>query len=206
MLDDDLAALDAWLDALVAMGFTRIVLAGASMGSLSIGRYQSVREHPNVIANAHLMPTAECPDWFRRAAGPAAYDEAVAQAKEAVDSGRGDTVLIDIDIRQPPPSRFEAPFRWTQMAASWLSWWGPDADSRNSRHIANARVPLLLLSGTDDSYNDKARFAELKTAAVNAPSVEEIWYEGIDHGLARAERRTARDILVWLRKVGLLAS
>jgi len=204
LLDDDLQDIDRWIEFLLTRGFKNIVLAGASMGSLSIGRYQSIRQHPNVVALAHLMPTADCPDWFRAGAGAGAYDEAAANAQAAVNDGRGDEHLVDIDIRQPPPSQSGGRFRWTQRAASWLSWWGPDADSRNSTHITNARVPILLLSGTTDSYNDPARFAELKAAATQAPSVTEIWYENIDHGLAGAERRTADDLAKWLKQIGAL--
>ena len=201
LLDDDLTALDTWVAFLLERGFERIVLAGASMGSLSIGRYQSLRQHPNVIALAHLMPTADCPDWFRAAAGDGPYETAVKQAQDAMANDEGDKALIDIDIRQPPPSLSQGRFRWTQRAASWLSWWGPDADSRNSMHITHAKVPVLLLSGTSDSYNDTARFAELKAAAVNAPSIDEIWYEDIDHGLGGAETRTADDLGNWIRKI-----
>ena len=117
------------------------------------------------MALAHLMPTADCPDWFRAAAGDGPYETAVKQAQDAMTNDEGDKVLIDIDIRQPSPSLSQGRFRWTQRAASWLSWWGPDADSRNSVHITYAKVPVLLLSGTSDSYNDTARFAELKAAA-----------------------------------------
>ena len=74
----------------------------------------------------------------------------------------------------------------------------------NSEHIARAEVPLLLLSGTEDSYNDEARFAELKAAAVNAPSVDEIWYPGIDHGLAGVEEQVARDLHAWMQKIEVL--
>lgn len=204
LLDYDAEDLDAWVGWLTAEGFDRIVLAGASMGSLSIGRFQSLRQHPSVKGLAHLMPTADCPEWFRAAAGDGPYDRAVVQAENAVRDGRGATELIDIDVRQPPPNRYGGRFRWTQRAASWLSWWGPDADSRNSAHIANAHVPLLLLSGTEDSYNDEARFAELKAAAVNAPSVDEVWYPDIDHGLARAESQVAHDMATWMKKIGVL--
>jgi alpha-beta hydrolase superfamily lysophospholipase len=175
----------------------------ASMGSLSIGRYQSIRQHPKVVALAHLMPTADCPDWFRRGVGEQAYREMAERAERAVAQGEGASFLVDIDMRQPPPSLTGGRFRWTQRAASWLSWWGPNADSCNTVHIANARVPILLLSGTTDSYNDEARFAELRAAASQAPSVDEIWYEDIDHGLAGAEERTANDLCAWLAKIGV---
>lgn len=204
VLDNDMADLDIWVSLLVERGYEQIVLAGASIGSISVGRYQSVRQHPNVVAIAHLMPTADCPDWFREAAGDGPYGAAVEQAQRAIAEGRGETELIDIDVRQPPPSKSAGRFRWTQRAACWLSWWGPEADSRNIDHIANARVPLLLLSGTDDSYNDAARFAELKAAAVNAPSVDEIWYPNIDHGLAGAETQVARDLYKWLCSAGVI--
>jgi hypothetical protein len=63
---------------------------------------------------------------------------------------------------------------------------------------------LLLLSGTDDSYNDEARFAELKAAAVNAPRVDEIWYPNIDHGLAGVETRVARDLYKWMSAIDVV--
>ena len=192
------------LKLLLERGIERIVLAGASMGSLSVGRYFSVRQPQAVVAIAHLMPTADCPDWFRRAAGEAAYELATEQARVAIAEGRGDDDLLDIDIRQPAPSSVGARFRWTQRAASWLSWWGPDADSHNIVHIANADVPLLLLAGTDDSYNDAARFTALKAAAKNAPSIDEIWYPDIDHGLVGVEEQVAGDVHAWLVKVGVI--
>jgi alpha-beta hydrolase superfamily lysophospholipase len=204
VLDNDLTDLDAWVDFLLARGFEKIVLAGASIGSISVGRYQSVRQHPNVAAIAHLMPTADCPDWFRQGAGEGPYALAVEQAQAAVAAGRGEEELIDVDVRQPPPSKYGGRFRWTQRAASWLSWWGPDADSRNSRHIANVEVPLLLLSGTDDSYNDEARFAELKAAAIESPDIEEIWYPDIDHGLAGVEVQVAVDMRAWMKRIGVI--
>lgn len=205
VLQADMDDIEAWVSFLVGRGFERIVLAGASMGSLSVGRFYSIRQHPNVVAIAHLMPTADCPDWFRRAAGDGPYEAAVAGARAAVAEGRGASALVDIDLRQPPPSNTGARFRWTQRAASWLSWWGPDADSRTIDHIANADVPLLLLSGSDDSYNDPARFAALRAAATRSPDISEIWYPGIDHGLAGAETRVVRDLAAWLGKLGLLA-
>jgi pimeloyl-ACP methyl ester carboxylesterase len=204
LLEYDAEDIDAWITYLLERGFEKIVLAGASIGSISVGRYQSVQQHPNVVAIAHLMPTADCPDWFRRGAGDGPYAGAVAQARAAIAAGQGDKALIDIDIRQPLPNKYGGRFRWTQRAASWLSWWGPEADSVNSRHIANAHVPLLLLSGTEDSYNDEARFAELKAAAVNAPSVDEIWYPDIDHGLAGVETRVAEDLYAWMKKLGVV--
>ncbi len=204
ILDNDLDDIERWVTLLAERGYNRVVLAGASIGSISVGRYLSVRQHPNVVALAHLMPTAECPDWFRLAAGEGPYADAVAKAKQAVAEGRGEQALVDLDIRQPPPNRYGGRFRWTQRAAAWLSWFGPEADSRNRVHIANATVPLLLLSGTADSYNDAARFAELRSAAVNAPSVDEIWYPDIDHGLVGVEQQVAHDMINWMRKIDVL--
>ena len=53
-------------------------------------------------------------------------------------------------------------------------------------------------------YNDEARFAELRAAAVNAPRVDEIWYPDIDHGLVGVERQVARDLSSWMTELGLL--
>jgi hypothetical protein len=62
----------------------------------------------------------------------------------------------------------------------------------------------LLLSGTEDSYNDAARFAELRAAAINAPSIDEIWYPDIDHGLAGVETQVAKDLYAWMQKIGVV--
>jgi alpha-beta hydrolase superfamily lysophospholipase len=204
LLDQDLEDIDSWIAFLVERGYRKIVLAGASMGSLSIGRYQAIKQNPVVAGLAHLMPTADCAKWFERAAGAGPYQEAVRLAQDAVAAGEGDTVLVDIDIRQPAPSPSRGRFRWTQRAASWLSWWGPSADSNNTEHFRKARVPLLLLSGTADSYNDEARFAEIRAAATAAPALEEIWYADVDHGLAGVERQVADDIAAWLMQIGVL--
>ena len=36
------------------------------------------------------------------------------------------------------------------------------------------------------------------------PSIDEIWYPDIDHGLAGAERQTADDLSAGLKKIGML--
>jgi alpha-beta hydrolase superfamily lysophospholipase len=204
LLEQDTSDIDNWIAFLINRGYKKIVLAGASMGSVSIGRYQAVKQHPDVVGLAHLMPTADGAAWFEQAAGSGAYAQAVADAQQAIENGTGDSELIDVDVRQPPPSLSQGRFRWTQRAASWLSWWGPEADSNNTQHFANAQVPLLLISGTADSYNDEKRFAQIRSAAINAPSVDEIWYQDIDHGLAGVERQVADDIGEWLNKLGII--
>ena len=189
LLDQDFDDIDIWVNFLLDRGYKKIVLAGASMGSHEHrSRYQALKQHSAVVALAHLMPTADCPEWFEQASGSGPYQQAVIKAEAAIAAGNGATELIDPRrAATGPPSLSRGRFRWTQRAASWLSWWGPEADSRNSRHIAKAKVPILLLSGTADSYNDQARFDELKAAASEAPSVDEVWYEDIDHGLAGVE-------------------
>jgi hypothetical protein len=62
----------------------------------------------------------------------------------------------------------------------------------------------LILSGTDDSYNDEARFAELKAAAIKSPNIEEIWYPDIDHGLAGVEVQVAVDMRAWMKRIGVI--
>ena len=81
VLENDLEDIEAWVQFLLSRGYKKIVLAGASMGSLSVGRYQSIQQNPNVVAIAHLMPTADCSDWFERAAGKENYKDMVIQAK-----------------------------------------------------------------------------------------------------------------------------
>jgi alpha-beta hydrolase superfamily lysophospholipase len=193
---DDIAA---FVDLLAARGH-RVVLAGASLGSQAVTRYLREQQPEAVVAAVHLAPTDDCPDWARRALGDAEYDRLVREAQEAVDEGRPDDLVV-ADWTLPPPARFRPTMRLRQTATTFLSWWGPDADTRHLDLIADVEVPLLLLYGSEDDHNTPERIAALQAAAVRARVVEQRCYDDCDHDFGRFEQHAVDDVVAWLAKV-----
>lgn len=200
----DLEDIDAVVRWLVEQGYRRIVLAGHSLGSVGVTVYTARRKHPQVVANVHYAPTADTPLWVRTGLGDARYDELVARARAAVEAGRGERELIDAHFRDYLADDFHRPVRVPKRAGPWLSWWGPDADSVNSRFIGEVETPILLLCGSEDQYNDRERLNRLQALAVKSPDCRQVWYADCDHGFAGFEEQTAEDVLRWLVEVGIL--
>ncbi|MGQ4649385.1 DUF1749 domain-containing protein [Lyngbya aestuarii] len=189
----DVADIDAFVELLVERGYSRIILSGQSLGSNSIMRYQVQRHHANAIALVHMAPTRDCAEWLEQHIGSENYDSLVAEAKTAIAEGRGEQGLIG-----------KPPYQWMlspQRPNSWLSWWGPEADTVNSHTISQVNIPILLLCGSKDFFNDRERLNHLQKAATHSPNTKIIWYEGCGHNFAGFEQQTARDVVLWLKEV-----
>ncbi|GIW07744.1 MAG: hypothetical protein KatS3mg060_2549 [Dehalococcoidia bacterium] len=200
---NDVDDIDAWVRFLAGRGFRRIITAGHSLGSIGVTLQQVRAPHPNVVANVHFAPTEDCPPWARRGLGNERYTEVVGEARRAVAEGRGQTALVDADYRVPEPDQYRHPARHFQRAESWLAWWGPEGPV-HSEEIGKVSVPILLLAGSDDTFNTPARMDLLKARAVSSPAVATRWYTGCNHAFDGFERQTARDVIAWARQVGAL--
>jgi dienelactone hydrolase len=199
--DDDIADIDAFIDLLAGRGYPRVVLVGASLGSQAISRYIAARHHPAVVAAVHLAPTADMPTDLERNVGPDGYAALVAEAHRAVAEGRGGTHDLVYDQTERGPSRFHSTRRTFWRAASWLAWWGPDADTVHGPLMAEVDVPVLLVTGTADDYSDQARIDQLVATAGRSPRVDQIWV-GADHGLRGAEGEVTARVVGWLEDHG----
>ncbi|KST68926.1 alpha/beta hydrolase [Mastigocoleus testarum] len=189
----DIDDIDAFVKLLCQRGYTRIVLSGQSLGSNSIMRYQAQRHHPNVIGLVHMAPTRDAAEWLEAHIGSEIYNCLVLEAKKAREEGRGDRGLVG----KPPYEWMLSPHR----PNSWISWWAPEADTANLKTIAEIDIPILLLCGSKDFFNDRDRLNQLKKAAVRSPVTDIIWYEGCGHNFANFEQKTAEDIVYWLNKI-----
>lgn len=198
----DNADIDAFVELLLARGFSKIVLVGASLGSQAISRYVARRHHPAVVACVHLAPTGDMYANTVRNVDPRELRRVVAEATEAVAAGNGDH-LVRYDQTEQGPSRYHASARTFWRAESWLQWWGPDAPTSHLELIAEVDVPMLLLSGTADDYNDQARLDELTAAAKLAPVVDQAWVPA-DHGFRGAEGTATAEAVAWLERRGLV--
>ncbi len=180
-----------------------IVLAGHSLGSIRITRYLVETGDPRVKAMVHYAPTRNMPDWMRANLGERRYLEVVDRASRLVSQGLGDTYSFEpFELSAPAPPGMNSGY--IQTAATWLDWWGPAALTRNSVWFGELEVPLLLLSGDQDTFVTRPWLKELQAAAVKSPAVDVRWYEGgIDHVFTGVRQRAADDTFDWLVAQGL---
>lgn len=201
--ENDTADVDAFVELLLARGFTKIVLVGASLGSQAISRYVARRHHPAVVGCVHLAPTGDMPANTVANVDPREYSRVVAEAIDAVAAGNGDH-LVSYDLTEHGPSRYHSTRRTFWRSDSWLAWWGPDAPTSHLELIAEVDVPVLLLSGTADDYNNPARLDELTAAAKQAPVVDRVWLPA-DHGLRGVEAAATAEAVSWLERHELVS-
>ena len=188
----DVDDIDAFVQLLCQRGYTRIILSGQSFGSNSIMRYQVQSRHPNVIALVHMAPTQDAAKWLQKHIGMDVYNNLVLEANKAIEKGHGNRGLIG----KPPLENMLSP----QRPNSWISWWSPQADTANLKTIADVDIPILLLCGSNDFFNDRHRLNQLQKAAIKSPITDIIWYQGCGHNFANFEQKTANDVVCWLQK------
>ena len=197
----DAEDIDAWVELLASRGYQRIVTSGHSNGSISVTLHQALFHNPLVVANVHMAPTAEHADWMRRGLGDEKYAATVKRARELVAAGRGDQVIAEWSER-PHPDPYNALMQIVMRADCWLEMWAPETIAAHSKRIAEVDVPIMMLSGSEDNFNDRARMHELEAAAARSPAVAQRWYEHCNHAFDGFERRVATDVVEWLAAQG----
>ncbi len=189
----DVEDIHSFVELLSQRGYTRIILSGQSFGSNSIMRYQAQQHHPLVKALVHMAPTQDCANWLKQHLGSHIYNRFLEEAQKAMEESRGEQGLIG----KPPYDNMLSP----QRPHSWISWWGSQANTANLKTIAEIDIPILLLCGSKDFFNDRDRLNQLQKAASRSPITDIIWYEGCGHNFANFEQKAAEDIVNWLQKV-----
>ncbi|MDJ0842783.1 alpha/beta hydrolase [Crocosphaera sp.] len=185
--------INAFVKYVLNRGYTRIILTGQSLGSNSIMRYCVQYPHPNIIAMVHFAPTQDCANWLKSHVGSDDYNKLLQQAEKAITNSSENQGLIG----KPPYDKMLSPSR----PDAWLSWWGPNADTANLKTISQVTIPILMLCGSNDFFNDRERLDTLKNAAINSPIVDIIWYEGCGHNFANFEKKAANDVVNWLNQL-----
>ena len=193
----------AAVDFLAQVGAQDIILAGHSLGSIRITRYMVDTQDSRVKAMVHYAPTRDLPEWMRANMGDKRYLSVVDRMSTMVSEGRGDEHILEVyEPSYPsPPGRESASL---QTARNWLNWWGPAAQTRNTVWFKDIHLPILLLSGDEDTFVTIPYMEELRDAAVNAPSVDLRWYEGgVGHLFQGARKEASQDTTDWLEDLGL---
>lgn len=196
---DDVAIM---LDFAETLGYSRVVLAGHSMGSAVVTRYLATTSDSRVVGMILFAPCRNLPEWVKEGIGEEAYNAMVQSAHAAVRDGRGDEHFIDSHFQMPHPAK---PGYWTRhvlTASAWLSWYGPDATVRITENIGSTSVPLLVLSGDNDDFVTKSHLENVALLAESSPTVTTRWYEGgVSHSFEEAIDDVGADVLAWLGSI-----
>ena len=197
--------IDAAIDFLEARGISKIILAGHSLGSVRINGYMVDRSDPRVKAMIHFAPTADMPDFRRDFIGEEHYRASVEKAEDAISAGQARIDLSPDPLREKGLTSdvFIDLGATVQSPAAYLSWWGPDARTRNTDLFPLIETPILLLSGTEDGFVPQGRLEALRDAARRSSRVDLKWYQGGDHFFTGFQDEVSSDVMAWLAELGL---
>lgn len=191
-----------WLDYLEKIGHTSVIGEGHSFGGIRFSYYLSQTQDSRIKGLVYLAPTRDAPAWLREALGAARYDALVAEAEKAVREGNGSKHLIHASFFMPPPAEAnKVPFEILQYADSFISTWGPKAETVHTQKVAMIKVPTLSLAGSKDVFVDQDYLVKFKKSA-GGPS-EFVWYGGPDgapHSFEGYEGRVSADIIRWVER------
>lgn len=197
-LESEMPDFAAWADWLEGEGYDQIVMAGHSWGGIRISRYMVTSQDARVKGMVYLAPTRDGPAWAEEGFGKDAYKRIVAEAEAAVAAGDGNRVLVTAPFRAPPPAPPGPARPRPQLAASFLSHWGPDANTVHTKQIRNVNVPVLAIAGNLDPFADEA-YLKTFTRAAGGKADYRFYDDGAPHSLIGWEARTTEDILAWVK-------
>ncbi|MCB0881667.1 MAG: hypothetical protein KDC33_05545 [Thermoleophilia bacterium] len=201
--------LDAAMALLRRMGFTRVILAGYSMGATVVTYYQAMHTPPEIVGVATFahplsLPGALRARWETFGARPSYFEMTQrAQRSLAAATGEDDGDRIVIVRRATGPTdRPDHAEIWT-----YRTWWhsrGPDAvNAVSGRWVGTLRVPLAVLQAENDVLVPRTDGTSLERAALmgGCPSVFMRYIPGADHVFS-----TTSDVVIgaagrWMRAI-----
>lgn len=178
-------------------GLTEIVLLGHSLGSARVVYFLAQTREPSVrgiiLSGAITSPYLEA--QMRWNPGQrAAFDGFLAGLRERVRSGRGKELAT---YEWGPGRNVEL------SAASWLSIFGPPADSNAStvKFADSITSRVLLVHGDQDPTALPANAEQIYAALTKARSRELVWIQGGTHLFTGQEAAFAEAVVQWLKRV-----
>ncbi|MBX7075372.1 MAG: alpha/beta fold hydrolase [Pirellulales bacterium] len=193
VLSDCRHDLAAWIAFLIEQGFSRLLLAGHSLGALKACYAMSEEPHDAVRAVAAVSPPWLSHARFLQSAKGAVFAETYALAKTLVAAGRGEELM-----------QIEFPLPYLVSARAYLDKYHRDETYNVLALLPRIRAPLLAVFGGQEIQQNVA-FRELpqameQLAAAQALPIEVGVIAGADHFYASARDELAARIDRWLRK------
>lgn len=190
------------VDFLDDYGIDDVLLTGHSLGAVRIARYMTGSGDLRVKAMIQFAPTRDMPEWMRGGMGRKAYAALIGEAQGWIDRGEpSHRIVTNFEPESPPwPSGIKVAYSHT--AETFLDWWGPDANTYNTRLITQIQQPILLLAGDKDSFVYPEYLEELKAAAIESSRVDTILYENVTHTFPENRTQVIADTLAWVDDIG----
>ena len=176
----------AWIDVAERQGFSRVAIAGRSLGALKVGYYQAERQDPRVAGVAAISPPKRASELD---------PEYVALAERMVAEGRG-LDLLPWGAHTAGVTTMSAR-AFLDRARTNLDIYGFHARTAQPRG-ASITCPLFVSFGT---LNDVGGDAELALARRNARGARQFTahlVEGANHGYAGKLPELAKLVAGWL--------
>ncbi|MBT5241481.1 MAG: alpha/beta fold hydrolase [Rhodospirillaceae bacterium] len=194
-LESEMSDFAGWADWLDKAGYEKIVMAGHSWGGIRITRYLVTSNDPRVSGMVYLAPTRDAGERLEQGMGKEAYQAIVKEAQAIADAGDNDIVIAEFDMAPPAPpgSSIVRP----QTATSFLSHWGPNANTVHTKEMRKVKVPVLSIAGSEDPFVDEP-FLKAFTRAAGGKAEYQYYDDGAPHSLVGWEDRTTADIIGWV--------
>jgi pimeloyl-ACP methyl ester carboxylesterase len=151
-IDDCRFDLHAWLDDLVSLGYSRIVLVGHSMGAVKSILTMATQPHSAVRYLVGISPPRFHHARLMADSRTDAFRADYARACRLVDEGCAEELMC---VQQPLPMLL--------TANGFLAKYGPHDDFDVVTHLPNISRPTLIVVGSDSVKNSPA-FADLPQA------------------------------------------
>lgn len=166
---DAVDEIGAWIDWLKGKGAGRIALMGHSAGGNQTAIFGTERQETTVRALLLLAPGS--------------YDTAGQAASYKTRFGRDFSSVLEQARGMAPDDLLEnVPFirceSATVSAASFLSYYEPDARGNTAAMLKNAAVPVLVIAGSEDRVVDNL---EESVAPLANDNLKFLLVEGADH-------------------------
>ncbi|MEO6201941.1 MAG: hypothetical protein ABIU05_05455, partial [Nitrospirales bacterium] len=194
------------------IGFQKIIIVGHGRGGAMAIRYGALQQQqfpsPDIqgiiaIATAYSLPGTIRKRWTRFGSQPS-YQEVYERAKTLYQSNPGqdppDDETIVVKRAHGPTLRPEHSEIYTLK--TWWALAGPEADGPKAyQHIADIKVPVLLVQGKYDEMIDQQEFDALGNVAKKAGNRDvTMLHLGAGHDLSGKHEELGQGIMNWMQE------
>ena len=211
IFEDAMSQIDAVCHYLREIGFKKIVVAGHGLGACMALRYAAIQNHlsynPDIqgvigIGTAYSLPDTIRKRWERFGSTPS-YQEVYQRAKKVFESGSGEGARDDetFVVKRAHGHTDRPEHTEIYTLKTWWNLAGPEAEGpKVYKHIADIKVPLLLVHGTYDDMIDQEEIESLGTLARNAGNTDVTMVNlKAGHSLEGKHEKLGEGMVKWMR-------
>lgn len=176
-----------------------IVFVGQREGTLWAMSAVKTYDIENVAGFISLSPPPDLPEYAELALGDDRYAEVVAEARQILSDGDNTSFIVEKYFR-PEPAITGSTDAFMVYPETFLDYYGPDSEAEFSTLASNAKAPLLVVTGSDDSMLVSESRRTIDRLA-RSSSVSRIVVDGANDLLEGYEASVADDIADWLSEI-----